>query len=136
MLPLLKAVGGLRFMEKRGAMWRPLQKKIIFVFSVGKIPDSSSVLSQFKDVFAGEYYSDAVIWASLRSITAGTDDTPFQPQRLLRPASQAVAFLWRAVGRPETMGEGSIFSDVKSGEYYEEAVRWAAENNVTAGTGK
>lgn len=129
-----ESCGWLTVYGEKGSYMETFAKENNIRFSVGKIPDSSSVLSQFKDVFAGEYYSDAVIWASLRSITAGTDDTHFSPNGSCTRA-QAVAFLWRAVGRPETMGEGSIFSDVKSGEYYEKAVRWAAENNVTAGTG-
>lgn len=119
---------------EKGSYVETFAKENNIRFAVGKIPSSSSVLSRFNDVFAGEYYADAVIWASLRSITAGTDDTHFSPNVSCTRA-QAVTFLWRAAGRPDTIGEGSIFSDVKSEEYYEKAVRWAVENNITGGTG-
>ncbi len=126
--------GWLTVYGEKGSYVETFAKENGIRFAVGKIPSSSSVLSRFNDVSSGDYYADAVIWAALRSITAGTDDTHFSPNASCTRA-QAVTFLWRAAGRPETMGEGSIFSDVKSGEYYEKAVRWAAENDITAGTG-
>ncbi|MCI8285953.1 MAG: S-layer homology domain-containing protein, partial [Firmicutes bacterium] len=44
---------------------------------------------------------------------------------------QAVTFLWRANGEP--VGTGSTFGDVKDGEYYTEAVKWATGEGITAG---
>ena len=46
----------------------------------------------------------------------------------------AVFFLWRAAGSPEPKSMTTSFTDVKSGAYYEKAVAWAVENNVTTGT--
>ncbi len=48
--------------------------------------------------------------------------------------AQAVTFLWRAAGRPEPSGN-TAFADVPADSYYAAAVAWAAENNVTNGTG-
>ena len=45
-----------------------------------------------------------------------------------------VTFLWRANGSPEPKSTTTAFTDVKSGAYYEKAVAWAVENNVTTGT--
>ena len=45
-----------------------------------------------------------------------------------------VTFLWRANGSPEPKSMTTSFTDVKSGAYYEKAVAWAVENNVTTGT--
>ena len=60
-------------------------------------------------------------------------------QRLLQPdapctRAQIVTFLWRAAGEPESSGS-TAFADVPAGSYYAAAVAWAAENNVTNGTG-
>lgn len=48
--------------------------------------------------------------------------------------AQIVTFLWRAAGEPESSGS-TAFADVPAGSYYAAAVAWAAENNVTNGTG-
>ncbi len=126
--------GWLTVYGEKGSYAETFAKENGIRFAVGKIPSSSSVLSRFNDVFGDEYYADAVIWASLRSIVAGTDDTHFSPNQSCTRA-QAVTFLWRAAGSPELMGEGIRFIDVKAGSYYEKAVQWAAENGITAGTG-
>ena len=44
-----------------------------------------------------------------------------------------VAFLWRAAGSPEPTATGNSFVDVKPGSFYEKAVLWAVENNITNG---
>ena len=47
--------------------------------------------------------------------------------------AQTVTFLYRAAGSP-TVSDGS-FSDVSANAYYANAVAWAAQNNITGGTG-
>ena len=59
--------------------------------------------------------------------------TTFSPD-LSCTRAQAVTFLWRAAGRPEPSGN-TAFADVPADSYYAAAVAWAAENNVTNGTG-
>ena len=48
--------------------------------------------------------------------------------------SLAVTFLWKAAGSPEVKSEKS-FTDVAEDAAYLQAVAWAVENGVTAGTG-
>ncbi len=91
--------------------------------------------TQFIDVPVGAYYADAVKWAVENGITAGTDKTHFSPNASCTRA-QAVTFLWNSAGKPEPQGGANPFTDVKSGSYYEKAVQWAVENNITGGTGK
>lgn len=45
-----------------------------------------------------------------------------------------VTVLWRMDGKPDTAG-GSSFTDVPRGQWYTEAVAWAAENGVVNGVG-
>lgn len=87
----------------------------------------------FVDVPDGSYYQDAVIWASEEGITAGTSNTAFSPDATCTRA-QAVTFLWRAAGSPAPASVEMPFADVPSGAYYNDAVLWAVENGITAGT--
>ena len=88
----------------------------------------------FVDVFPGDYYYDAVLWAAKNGITGGVDDTHFAPNGICTRA-QAVTFLWRAAGSPAPKNSMMPFADVKTGDYYYNAVLWAVENGITKGTG-
>ena len=86
----------------------------------------------FSDVAAKAYYADAVQWAVANGITNGTDDTHFSPDQGCT-RGQVVTFLWRAAGSPTVSGDAG-FVDVKSTDYYYDAVKWAVANNITNGT--
>ena len=87
----------------------------------------------FTDVADDAYYADAVVWAVAKNITSGATATTFAPNAGCT-RGQMVTFLWRANGSPEPKSMTTSFTDVKSGAYYEKAVAWAVENNVTTGT--
>lgn len=93
---------------------------------------SSSYPTQFSDVLEKEYYAEAVKWAVETGITAGTSRTTFSPNAGCTRA-QAVTFLHRAAGEPASAGTNA-FRDVPAGAYYSNAVSWAVENKITAGT--
>ncbi len=86
----------------------------------------------FTDVQSGTYYYDAVQWAVDQSITAGTTATTFSPDVSCTRA-QIVTFLWRAAGSPKVNGNNP-FADVQPSAYYYDAVLWAIEQGITAGT--
>ncbi len=88
----------------------------------------------FVDVAESAYYYDPVLWAVANGITSGVDATHFDPEGTCTRA-HAVTFLWRASGQPEPKTTNMPFKDVKPGSYYEKAVLWAVENNITNGTG-
>lgn len=87
----------------------------------------------FTDVADDAYYADSVAWAVANNVTSGVSATSFAPNASCT-RGQMVAFLWRANGSPEPKSMTTSFTDVKSGAYYEKAVAWAVENNVTTGT--
>ncbi len=90
--------------------------------------------SSFVDVPPGSYYKMAVDWAVATGVTSGTGDgSTFSPDAACT-RSQAMAFLWRAAGRP-VVPSSNPFTDVPPGSYYEEAVNWAVATGVTSGTG-
>ena len=91
------------------------------------------MLNFFVDVFPGDYYYDAVLWAAENDITGGVDDTHFAPNATCTRA-QAVTFLWRAAGCPAPQNHAMPFTDVAEGSYYHDAVLWAVENGITKGT--
>lgn len=91
--------------------------------------------ASFRDVTPESWYGAAVSWAVEQGITSGTSPTTFSPDSPCTRA-QAVTFLWNAAGYPGPGGESISFSDVKAGAYYEKAVQWAAEQQITSGVGK
>ena len=96
--------------------------------------EDNTMLNFFVDVPANAYYYDAVLWAAENGITGGVDDTHFAPNAPCTRA-QAVTFLWRAAGCPAPKNSEMPFTDVKTGDYYYNAVLWAVENGITNGTG-
>ena len=94
--------------------------------------DDNTMLNFFVDVPAGAYYYDAVLWAAEGGIVTGTDAVHFSPDASCTRA-QLVTFLWRAAGSP-VVNYAMNFTDVDSGEYYAEAVRWAASEKIVEGT--
>ncbi len=89
----------------------------------------------FSDVPAGAYYETPVLWAVENGITAGTGPTSFSPNKTCT-RGQVVTFLWRAKGNPEPTAASNPFTDVYPSDYYYQAVLWAVENGITAGTSK
>lgn len=87
----------------------------------------------FTDVPMESYYYPAVLWAVENDITTGTTETTFSPDALCTRA-QIVTFLWRSAGEPQPTVQENPFSDVTPGAYYENAVLWAVENDITTGT--
>lgn len=86
----------------------------------------------FVDVPEDAYYYDAVYWAAKNDITNGTSATTFSPEAPVT-RGQMVTFLYRLAGEPE-VEVGETFTDVVPGSYYEPAVAWALENEITKGT--
>ena len=88
----------------------------------------------FTDVSRSDYFFDPVRWMTANNITRGVAPDRFDPNGLVSRA-QTVTFLWRLAGRPAPSADAPTFSDVLPGDYFYDAVRWAAENNVTTGFG-
>ncbi len=88
----------------------------------------------FTDMPAVGYWSHAAIdWAVRGSITSGTSKTTFSPTANCT-RGQAITFLWKLAGSPETYSDTNPFNDVKSSDYYYQAILWAVENEITKGT--
>lgn len=88
---------------------------------------------EFTDVDKNAYYYNAVQWAVKNGIASGTTATTFNPNGACTRA-QAVTLIWRASGSPAPKNPNNPFADVKTGAYYYDAVLWAVEKGITAGT--
>ena len=97
------------------------------------LPFGASAAS-FQDVKPGAYYYDAVDWAVNHDpqITNGTGNGLFSPNNTCRRC-EVVTFLWRAFGAEKMTGENP-FTDVRTTDYFYDAVLWAVEKGVTTGT--
>ncbi len=105
---------------------------VTFLWRAAGGPKPTSTRNPFSDVKPSDYYYNAVLWAVEKGITNGTSPTTFSPNSPCT-RGQVVTFLWRYAGMPKTSGSNP-FSDVKTGEYYYDAVLWASGKNVTNGT--
>ena len=97
--------------------------------------EEQHVSHPFRDVHFEDYYYDSMVWAYERNprITDGVSADSFAPHRPCT-RGQAVTFLWRALDCPEPASSATPFRDLKKGAFYEKAVAWAVENNITNGT--
>lgn len=104
---------------------------VTFLWRAAGSPKASTS-NPFTDVPVDSYYYDAVLWAVEQGITSGTSATTFSPDATCTRA-QAVTFLYRYEKSPAISGTNN-FVDVATGTYYADAVQWAVDKNVTAGT--
>ena len=88
--------------------------------------------AEFTDVPKDAWYSQAVAWAVENGITGGIGNGLFGPDNTCTRA-QVVTFLWAAADKPILAAENP-FEDVKSEDWYYNAVMWAVENGITGGT--
>ncbi len=83
----------------------------------------------FTDISASDYYYDAAIWAYSKGMVSGNK---FEANTPCTRAS-TVEYLWKNANSPENSAS-SAFEDVAGNADYAQAVSWAVENGVTAGT--
>lgn len=86
----------------------------------------------FTDVASGAWYYDAVSFVYKRGLMAGTGDNLFSPN-VTTSRGMIVTILYRLDGSPSASSAG--FTDVTSGQWYTDAVNWAAANDIVAGYG-
>ena len=98
-----------------------------FTLDMSKLPKSP-----FTDVTAGAWYYDAALYAYNKGLMVGTSDTAFGPDVSMTRA-MLVAVLHRLAGSPSVSGK-MPFTDVEADTWYTEAVLWAYQNGIVAGT--
>lgn len=87
----------------------------------------------FTDVTADAWYYDAVKFVSENSLMNGLSSTVFAPDANLSRA-QLAQILYNKEGKP-AVSSASSFIDVAAGDWYTDAVTWAASQNIVGGYG-
>ncbi len=85
----------------------------------------------FDDSGRGDWFYDSVVYVYENGLMDGVSDTLFDPDSTVTRA-QLVTMLWRLDGEP-SVNYALPFTDVSSGEWYAEAVRWAAGEGIVNG---
>ena len=86
----------------------------------------------YKDVNTRAWYHESIDFAIRGKLMNGIASDRFDPEGSMTRA-MLVTVLWRYAGSPK---EGTNrFTDVANGQWYTEAVAWAAENGVVNGVG-
>lgn len=86
----------------------------------------------FADVSSGSWYKGAVDYAVSNKLMVGTAKDRFEPETATTRA-MLVTVLWRYVGQP--LDGKNDFRDVPMGQWFTDAVVWAAHNGIVAGVG-
>ena len=85
----------------------------------------------FSDLDTSMWYHEAVDYAIENGLMNGTGNSVFSPETPITRA-QVVTVLWRLENEPQ-VDYTMTFADVAEGQWYTEAVRWAASINVVGG---
>ena len=105
---------------------------VTFLWRAAGSPAPTLEVNPFLDVPEDIWYTDAVLWAVENGITNGLTATTFGPDEICS-RSQVVTFLHRAHGSRTPGLTEHPFTDVMTGDWYEQSVLWALENGITRG---
>ena len=86
----------------------------------------------FSDVTENSWCYDAVKYATQHGVFGGTTNTAFSPNEDMTRA-MLVTVLYRLEGKPAVTASVDSFADVKQGQWYSDAVRWATVNSIVSG---
>jgi len=91
----------------------------------------------FTDVPTAAWFYDAVMYMYELGLVQGTGERTFSPDLKLT-RGMAAMLLWNLAGKPEADGpedDDFPFSDVAEGDWYYDAVLWAASTGIVEGYG-
>lgn len=94
-------------------------------------PDEPASDLPYRDVRANDWFYDAVKFVSDEKLMTGTGADTFSPN-LSTTRGMIVSILYRLEGSP-ACDTPETFADVNDGDWYADAVRWAASERIVAG---
>ncbi len=94
---------------------------------------ADAICDKYTDLAADAWYYDGVHYCIEKGVMVGTSETTFAPEENLSRAMM-VQMLYNYVGQPAAVA-GNKFSDVKTGMWYYNAIRWGADKGVVSGYG-
>ncbi|MBR1843021.1 MAG: S-layer homology domain-containing protein, partial [Oscillospiraceae bacterium] len=95
--------------------------------------DDTCPISEFTDADANAWYHDGVHFVLENKLMSGYGNGKFSPADYTSRAMVA-QILWNLEGKPASTYEMN-YSDVASGAWYADAIRWATEKGIVTGYG-
>lgn len=117
--------------EKDGKYVFTMPASAVTVTGSFKAETPAPVALPFTDVKSGNWFYDAVKYAYEHGLMTGTSATTFAPNGTMNRA-MIVTVLYRLEKSPAVTG-ASKFTDVPAGQWYSDAVAWAAANKIVNG---
>lgn len=117
--------------EKDGKYVFTMPGSAVTVTGTFKAETPAPVALPFTDVKSGNWFYDAVKYAYEQGLMTGTSATTFAPNGTMNRA-MIVTVLYRLEKSPAVTG-ASKFTDVPAGQWYSDAVAWAAANKIVNG---
>lgn len=117
--------------EKDGKYVFTMPASAVTVTGSFKAETPAPVALPFTDVKSGNWFYDAVKYAYEQGLMTGTSATTFAPNGTMNRA-MIVTVLYRLEKSPAVTG-ASKFTDVPAGQWYSNAVAWAAANKIVNG---
>ena len=117
--------------EKDGKYVFTMPASAVTVTGSFKAETPAPVALPFSDVKSGNWFYDAVKYAYAQGLMTGTSATTFAPNGTMNRA-MIVTVLYRLEKSPAVTG-ASKFTDVPAGQWYSDAVAWAAANKIVNG---
>ena len=107
-------------------------KSVVITYEVSSDqPLIDGASATFTDVTEKHWFNDSVQYVYEKGLMNGITEKTFEPNK---PTSRAmiVTILYRLEGSPAITGKHG-FNDVKTGNWYDNAVAWAAANGIVTG---
>lgn len=101
-----------------------------FLWRTSGSPEPTAA-NPFSDIKSTDYFYKAALWAAEKGMVSGSSFGASTPCT----RASTMEYMWKAAGSPAASYNGK-FDDVSTSADYAQAVAWAVENNVTAGTSK
>lgn len=117
--------------EKDGKYVFTMPASAVTVTGSFKAETPAPVALPFTDVKSDNWFYDAVKYAYAQGLMTGTSATTFAPNGTMNRA-MIVTVLYRLEKSPAVTG-ASKFTDVPAGQWYSDAVAWAAANKIVNG---
>lgn len=100
------------------------------IAQLGRLPLSGEMFIRTTQLLPSNIIYQAMLWAYQNDIVTDADLNPNNDCT----RSDVVTYLWRLAGKPSA--GSSAFSDVPASADYAQAVAWAVQQGITAGTSK
>ncbi len=130
--PSFSGGGGGTIKNDGAAVQTPETNEADETLPLDKVPSEEEAALGFMDVAESDWFFDSVKYAKENKLMSGISETEFAPNASVTRA-MLVVVLHRIEGEPQT--GVAAFADVEGGQWYANAVAWAANEGIVNGVG-